>query len=82
MGWFRRSAAVIGLATMVSCASKSGDQSGLWRRIVRNGDKLYVARQDLRSLDQAIQWYLSGDREFPGQPTILGKLSLAYAARA
>ena len=82
MGWFGRLAAVIGLMMMTSCASKSRDQSGLWRRTVRNGDKLYAARQDLRSLDQAIQWYLSGDREFPGEPTILGKLSLAYAARA
>ena len=82
MSVIARTAWVIGLATLLSCSSKNREQSGLWRKIVRNGDKLYADRDDLRALDQAIQWYLSGIREFPEEPKILGKLSLAYAARA
>ena len=35
------------------------------------------SERTLRALDQAIQWYLSGDREFPGEPRILGKLAVA-----
>jgi len=73
---------IVGLLILVACSSKNREQSGLWRKIVRNGDKLYAERVDLRALDQAIQWYLSGDREFPDEPRVLGKLSLAYAARA
>lgn len=82
MSKIARTAWLIGLAMMMACSSKNREQSGLWRKIVRNGDRLYTDRDDLRALDQSIQWYLSGDREFPGQPKILGKLSLAYAARA
>ena len=73
---------VVGLVMLMSCSSKNRDQTGLWRKIVRSGDQLYSEREDLRALDQAIQWYLSGDREFPGEPRILGKLAVAYTARA
>ena len=78
----RRTVWVIGLAMLVSCSSKIREQTGLWRKIVRSGDQRFAERVDLQALDQSIQWYLSGDREFPGEPKILGKLSLAYAARA
>jgi len=65
-----------------ACGAKKKDKSGLWRKIVRNGDALYLQRADLRELDKAIQWYLSGLREFPDQAKMMGKLSRAYAARA
>ena len=64
------------------CGAKKKDKSGLWRKIMRNGDELYLLRADLRELDKAIQWYLSGLREFPDQSRMMGKLSRAYAARA
>ena len=64
------------------CGAKSKDKSGLWRKIIRNGDALYLQRADIAELDKAIQWYLSGLREFPDQSKMMGKLSRAYAARA
>ena len=70
------------LTFLTSCSTKNREQSGLWRRIVRSGDQLFETREDPRALDQAIQWYLSGDREFPREKRILGRLARAYAARA
>ncbi len=64
------------------CGAKNKDKSGVWRKIVRNGDELYLQRADLAELDKAIESYLSGLQDFPTEPKILGKLSRAHAARA
>ncbi len=67
---------------LCGCGAKKKDKSGLWRKIIRNGDQLYLQRADRGELDKAIQWYLSGVREFPNQSRMMGRLSRAYAARA
>jgi len=51
-------------------------------RIVRSGDALYAERVDAKKLDQAIQWYLSGDREFSENGQMLGRLARAYVAKS
>ena len=67
---------------VAGCGAKSKGKSGLWRKIIRSGDQLYLARDQVGDLDRAIQWYLSGVREFPAQSRMMGRLSRAYAARA
>jgi len=51
-------------------------------RILTNGDALYLQRSELRDLDKAIQWYLSGVREFPDHAKMMGRLARAYTVRA
>jgi tetratricopeptide (TPR) repeat protein len=66
----------------LGCGVKKKGKSGLWKTIIKNGDALYLARNEAGELDRAIQWYLSGVREFPQQPQMKGRLSRAYVARA
>ena len=82
MAYFFRLNLLVIVFLWCGCGAKKKDKSGLWRKIMRSGDELYLQRHDIRELDKAIQWYLSGVREFPEQWKMMGKLSRAYAARA
>ena len=64
------------------CGGKDTRAIDLSHRIIRSGDKRYAQRADVRQLDQAIQWYLSGTREFPDSAKMMGRLARAYTARA
>ena len=67
---------------LLSCSSTKRDRSSLAARILTNGDAVYRERSDLRELDKAIQWYLSGVREFPDHAKMMGRLARAYTVRA
>ena len=67
---------------LMSCSSSKRDRTSLATRILTNGDALYLERADLRELDKAIQWYLSGVREFPDHAKLMGRLARAYTVRA
>jgi len=77
---------VAGLALMVFLSGCLGGASrkskNLSVRIIREGDSLYKQREDRKKLDQAIQWYLSGTREFPDSAKIMGRLARAYVVRS
>jgi len=66
----------------LGCGPKDRARNELAARILRNGDALFGARSDLAELDRAIQWYLSGVREFPTEPKLMGRLARAYTVRA
>jgi len=66
----------------VGCGGKDRKAADLSHRIIRSGDKLYAERSDVARLDQAIQWYLSGNREFPDSAKMMGRLARAYVARS
>ena len=75
--------AMIGYFLVVlGCGPKDRARNELAVRILRNGDARFVARSDLADLDRAIQWYLSGVREFPAEPKLMGRLARAYTVRA
>jgi hypothetical protein len=75
--------AMIGCMFVVfGCGPKDRARNELAVRILRNGDARFAARSDLVDLDRAIQWYLSGAREFPTEPKLLGRLARAYTVRA
>ena len=69
-------------ALLLSCSSSKRDRTSLATRILTNGDALYLERAELRELDKAIQWYLSGVREFPDHAKLMGRLARAYTVRA
>ena len=69
-------------ALLLSCSSSKRDRTSLATRILTNGDARYLERADLRELDKAIQWYLSGVREFPKHAKLMGRLARAYTVRA
>jgi hypothetical protein len=64
------------------CAGKKRRAADRSQRIIRSGDRLYSERADSGQLDKAIQWYLSGSREFPDSAKMKGRLARAYAVRA
>jgi len=64
------------------CGGKDRRAADLSHRIIRSGDRLYADRTDVVKLDQAIQWYLSGHREFPESAKMMGRLARAYVARS
>jgi hypothetical protein len=64
------------------CSAQKRDRSSLATRILTNGDTLYRSRAEIRELDKAIQWYLSGVREFPENAKLMGRLARAYTVRA
>jgi len=66
----------------VGCGGKDGRATDLSQKIIRSGDKRYAGRADVARLDQSIQWYLSGNREFPDSAKMMGRLARAYVARA
>jgi hypothetical protein len=75
-----------GLALAVLLAGCIGGanrkKKNLATRIIKSGDALYKERADRQKLDQAIQWYLSGTREFPEDAKVLGRLARAYVVRS
>jgi hypothetical protein len=64
------------------CSAQKRDRSSLATRILTNGDTLYRSRAEIWELDKAIQWYLSGVREFPENAKLMGRLARAYTVRA
>jgi len=70
------------MLAMGGCSSQKRDRSSLSARILTNGDTLYHSRAEVRELDKAIQWYLSGVREFPENAKLMGRLARAYTVRA
>jgi hypothetical protein len=70
------------LVTAVGCGGKDKRATDLSRRLIRSGDGLYAQRVSVGKLDQAIQWYLSGEREFPESAKMKGRLARAYVARS
>ena len=76
------SAIIGGMLVLFGCGPKDRARNELAVRILRNGDAAFVARSDLGDLDRAIQWYLSGVREFPTEPKLMGRLARAYTVRA
>ena len=73
---------VVLLALVLGCGGASRERANLAARIIRSGDASYANRETLAELDNAIQWYLSGVREFPTEPRPLGRLARAYTVRA
>lgn len=67
---------------LVACGGNKRERSNLAVRILRNGDQLFAQRADIEELDRAIQWYLSGVREFPDDAKMMGRLARAYTLRA
>lgn len=67
---------------LVSCGGNKRERSNLAVRILRNGDQLFTQRADIEELDRAIQWYLSGVREFPDDAKMMGRLARAYTLRS
>jgi len=76
------SAIIACIVMVLGCGPKDRVRNELAARILRNGDARFAARSDLGDLDRAIQWYLSGVREFPDEPKLMGRLARAYTVRA
>ncbi len=70
------------LSFVIACGASRQRTEDLSLRIIGSGDALYQDRVDPRKLDQAIQWYLSGSREFSDSGQMLGRLARAYVAKS
>ncbi len=84
MGAKTRFLGAVAISVVVAgCLSgANGKKRGLASKIIKSGDELYKERAERTKLDQAIQWYLSGSREFPDDAKVLGRLARAYTVRS
>lgn len=73
---------VLGLVLSSCLGGAKSQRKGLATQIIKTGDELYSERAERLKLDQAIQWYLSGTREFPEDAKVMGRLARAYVVRS